>query len=375
MTYDRYLLKSFLHTFAVCFIAMFGLIAIIDLFENLDEMLALNGNNGPVRLIGLIATLNGFRSIEFLDRAGPALTVISAMTVLILLQRSGELHPLLAAGIPMYRIMRPIIIGSVVINGILVLNQELLVPRVTFLAHEIRNRNDPSKSSVEPMTDHTTRISIDGQRVNVAEKTIENPTFVLPVPTLVNDIITVEAATAKFRPETNGLPSGWLLKDITTPPVPELVKALTDEGAELVRIHKNGKDVFIASAVTCDQLFKRNSSFAALTTAELMSRIHCKAFGYVTIHRLVLYLHSRFTQPLMNIIAVLVTIPLMVRRESRGLVGDATICGFILAVLFVVTLGCQSLGAANLIAPDMAAWIPVVFGGAISAWLSGVIRT
>ena len=375
MTYDRYLLRSFLHTFGVCFIAMFGLLVVIDLFENIDELLKINGENGPARLVGLIATLYGYQSFVFLDRAGPALTIISVMTVLILLQRSGELHPLLAAGIPMYRILRPIILGSVVISGGLLLNQEFLVPRVAFLYHELRHQNDPSQSEVEPMTDYTTRISIDGDRVNVAENMIEKPSFVLPVPTLVNDITIVEAEKAIFRPQTARNPSGWLLKNVTTPPVTEIAKLLTEEGRRNIKIQKNGHDVFIVSAVTCDQLFKRSSSFASLSTFELLARIRCPAFGYVSVHRLVMYLHWRLTQPFLNMIAVLVTIPLMVRRESPGLIADTSLCGFVLAVLFGITQAFQSLGASHAIPPDLAAWGPVVIGGSISAWLSGVIRT
>ena len=108
MTYDRYLLRNFLHTFGVCFIAMYGLFVVIDLFENLDEFLEISGNNS-LALLQLIVTLYAYNAIIFLDLAGASLTVVSVMTVLILLQRSGELHPLLAAGIPMYRILRPMI--------------------------------------------------------------------------------------------------------------------------------------------------------------------------------------------------------------------------------------------------------------------------
>src|SRR5207237_469258 len=116
-------------------------------------------------------------SILFLDRAGPALMIITVMTVLILLQRSGELHPLLAAGIPMYRILRPIIIACVGLNAVLVFNQELLVPRVVFLEHEIRHQNDPSQSEVESVTDHSTQIWIDGDQISVADKTIVRASF------------------------------------------------------------------------------------------------------------------------------------------------------------------------------------------------------
>ena len=375
MTYDRYLLRSFLHTFTICVVASFGLVVVIDLFENLDELFQLNGNNGLLSLFELIATLNGYRSILFLDRAGPTLTVISVVTVLIFLQRSGELHPLLAAGIPMYRILRPVILASIAVSGILTLNQEFLVPRVAFLEHELWHRNNPAQTSVESMIDHSTRISIDGERVNVPERTIEKPIFVLPAPTLVGYIVILEAESAQFLPAKRGQPSGWMLRNITTPPLADISHSLTERGHELVRVQKNARDVFVVSAIPCDQLLKRSSSFTALSTSELLARISCPAFGTLSVHRLVLYLHSRFMQPLMNIIAVLLTIPLMVRRESPGLVADTSLCGFVLAVTFGVIQGFQSLGAIEAIPPELAAWAPVVIGGSFSAWLSGVIRT
>jgi lipopolysaccharide export system permease protein len=375
MTYDRYLLRSFLHTFVVCFIATFGLVAVIDLFENLDELLKQNGDGGTFGLLNLIITLNGYRAILFLDRAGPALTIISVMVVLILLQRSGELHPLLAAGIPMYRILRPVIFATVAVNGGLMLNQELLVPRVAFLEHELRHRNDPSQSEVESLTDHSTRISIDGDRVRMAENTIEKPVFVLPAPSLVDEITILESPTAKFYPARGNRPAGWLLRDVKTPPLADITRTLTEQGRELIWVRPGSPHVFVVSAITCDQLFKRSSSFTSLSTPELLDRIRCPAFGLVSVHRLVLYLHSRFLQPLMNIIAVLLTIPLMVRRESPGLVADSSLCGFVLALLFGVAQAFQSLGTSHVITPDLAAWGPVVVGGTLSAWLSGVIRT
>lgn len=375
MTYDRYLLRNFLHTFGVCFVAMFGLVAVIDLFENLDELLEINGGNGTIGLVNLIVTLNAYRSVLFLDRAGAALTIISVMTVLILLQRSGELHPLLAAGIPMYRILRPMIFAAIAVNGLLVFNQEFLVPLVAFREHEIRHRNDLSQSEVESLTDHTTRISIDGDTVKVADRMIDKPVFVLPTPSLVNEITVLEAPTAKFYPAKGKRPAGWLLLNVTTPPLSDISRNLTDRGRELVRPVPGSSNVFVVSAVTCDQLFKRSSSYTNLSTMEILDRIRCPAFGMMSIHRLVLYIHSRFMQPVLNVIAVLLTIPLMVRRESTGLPADSSLCCLLLATLFGVAQVFQSLGASQVIPPDLAAWGPVVIGGALSAWVSGLIRT
>ena len=175
-----------------------------------------NGDMRNVALVWMVITLNGYRSILFLDRAGlPTLMIIVVMTVLILLQRSGELHPLLAAGIPMYRILRPLIFACVGVNALLMFNQEFLVQRrVVFLEHEIRHGNDPSQSQVESVTDHSTQIWIDGARVNVAENKIIRPSFALPWPTLVNDFTILEAETAKYIPASRDRPAGWLLKNV-----------------------------------------------------------------------------------------------------------------------------------------------------------------
>ena len=375
MTYDRYLLKALTFTFIVCFITTFGLFIVIDLFENIDELVEINGNRGLSSLLGLITTLYGYRSILFLDQAGPVLIILSVMTVLIVLQRSGELHPLLAAGISMYRILRPVIIGSVVFNGILMLNQELLVPRVAFLEHELRHRNNPGKTSVQPMTDHATMITIDGDRIHVPKQTIDKPVIVLPQPTLVHDITVLEAQSAVFLPATHGTPSGWLLQHVSASAFAEISHKLTKSGREMVQVRENEKEIFVVSAVTCDQLLNRTSSFTSLSTADLIARIRCPAFGEVSIHRLVRYLHSRMMQPYINIIAVLLIIPLMVRRESRGLVMDSTLSGLVLTGMFGLIQTFQGLGAIELISPEFAACGPVVIGGAFSAWLSAIIRT
>jgi lipopolysaccharide export system permease protein len=150
---------------------------------------------------------------------------------------------------------------------------------------------------------------------------------------------------------------------------------LTEAGLKVIHPGDKDDEAFVVTAVTCDQLYKRGSSYALLSTAELMDRIHSPAFGPETVHRLIVHLHGRFMQPLLNIITVLLIIPLMVRRESTGLVMDSALCSVVLGVFFGAVYGAAYLGQAHLVAPDQAAWIPVVVGGSMSAWYSGVVRT
>lgn len=374
MTFDRYLLRSFLYVYAVCLTSVLGLFIVIDLCENLDTFLAKNSDHGTAALLWTIGECYAYQSVFFLDLAGPTLTVVSVMVVLVLLQRSGELHPLLSAGVPMYRVLAPLIAGSAAFNALFALNQEFVVPRIAHAAFEQRGDAGSTKHQVESLTDHSTRISINGQSVRLADRTVDQAVFVLPAPTVVTEITILEASTAKFFPAKGSRPAGWLLRDVQ--PVPgEINRRLTERGRELVLFQSNSRHAFVATSVTCDQLFKRNSSYSLLSTPELINRIGSPAMGLVSVHRLVLHLHARLVQPVLNLIAVLIAIPLMVRRESPGLVADSALCGFVLVMVFGLTQASQFLGASQLIAADLAAWIPVVLGGTIAAWLSGVIRS
>lgn len=374
MTFDRYLLRGYFHTFGVCFIATFGLVIVIDLLENLDEFLTRNGDRGTLMLMKSIAECYATQSIFFLDRAGPALTVISLMVLLVLLQRSGQLHPLLAAGIPMYRVLTPLILACSGLFLLLALNQEFVVPQIAHAAYESRGGGDATRHEVESFTDHSTRISIDGRHIRLSSRTIDNASFVLPAPTLVSEITILEATTATYFPARGSRPAGWLLRDVTPPP-DQLQSRLTERGLEVVRLPSQGQSAFVVSSVTSDQLCQRSSSYSLLSMRELIRRIQCPAFGMVSVHRLVLHLHSRFVTPILNVLSILIVIPLMVRRESPGIVADSALCGFVIASMFGVIQGSQVLGMNQLVPADLAAWIPVIVAGAVSAWLSGVIRT
>ena len=374
MTYDRYLLRSFVYVFAVCLASTLGLFVVIDLFENIDDFLVRNDDRGTPLLLWTISRCYLFQSIFLIDRAGPTLTVVSVMVVLVLLQRTGELHTLLAAGIPMYRILAPLVLISAAFHVAFALNQEYVVPQIAHAAFEKRGEPESTKHLVESFTDHASHISIDGQSVRLAERALDEAVFVLPAPSLANEITILEAPVAEFYPAQGARPAGWLLRNVR--PSPEtLEQRLTSRGREIVRLKSGGRHAFVVSSVACDQLFKRNSNFSVLSIPELIGRIRSPAMGLELVHRLVLHLHSRLVQPILNIIAVLIALPLMVRKESPGIVADSALCGLVLSLMFGLIQACQVLGENQIVPADTAAWIPVLIGGTIAAWLTGVIRT
>src|SRR5579872_7405583 len=103
-TFDRYLLRRYVHVFAVGFLAMFGLYFVIDIFSNVSEILDLPVST--LTLVGIVAQYYAYRACYFLGLIGRTLQVVSAMVAMALVQKHGELNPILSAGISTFRLFR-----------------------------------------------------------------------------------------------------------------------------------------------------------------------------------------------------------------------------------------------------------------------------
>src|SRR5204862_2903499 len=127
-TFDRYLLRRYWHVFGVGFLALFGLYFVIDVFTNVTDFF--DQQKSSAALVTYIVQYYSYRACYFFGLIGGTLEVISAMVALALVQKYGELNPSLSAGISTFRLMRPLLIGAALVNGLIFLNQELIIPRI-----------------------------------------------------------------------------------------------------------------------------------------------------------------------------------------------------------------------------------------------------
>jgi lipopolysaccharide export system permease protein len=371
-TFDRYLLKRYLHVFAIGFIATYGLYIVFDAFSNADEFQDRNGGSGTLVMLGRMAQHYGFQAFPFLDLVGPILIVLSAIAVFAILFRQSEIYPILSAGIPAWRLAVPVIIGTLSIVAALTINQELVIPSI---ANRLQARRDHDKTTghlVQRARDFVSHVEIGGDRLYLAERKITKAKFLLPAPHLVREPVTLSAEYAIQVAARGQRPAGWLLKGVTQK-FDEL--PLTESGNSLVFAAQAGDDLFVATDVTVDQLHNRTASFKYLSTAELIERIQNPAFGLVSIRSQTLHLHERLTKPVLIVMSVLIAIPLTIRRESRGLLLNIASAAAVLAVLFVLAQSSMYLGRLNVVSLDLAAWLPVVVTGICGAWFSASIQT
>ena len=212
-TFDRYLLRRFWHVFGIGYFATVGLYVVFDGFTNVDAFQdrAKDGSS-PLAVLGSMAEYYACQSTLLFDMVGPILTVISTMVVFALLQKHREIHPILSAGVPTFRLIVPMLVGTLIVNGLLMLNQEVLFPVLSAeLLKPIGTTSDEGQA-VHSQRDFATHIEITAQQLFLADHRLKNAEILLPSPELVAEFTTLKASDAVYRRKTKRYPAGWQLK-------------------------------------------------------------------------------------------------------------------------------------------------------------------
>lgn len=369
------MLSRYFHVVVIFFAAGVGLFAVVDGFTNLDSFQHEARDEGTLALLGKMARHYGFQSLLIVDLAGPTIMVISAMSTLMLMLRQGEIHPVLAAGVPTYRLTLPLMWGVLSINLLLTLNQELVLPEIAPHLRQNHGKTISKAQPVQPQYDPKYWIFLDGAGAQPATGLILRPEFDIPAPTLANDHLALKAETAQYHQETDRIPAGWLLKNVTTP-IPKF--SLTEAGRRVVIPNDDGTQVFVASSVSFDRMCQKGSNNRLISTRELFRRLQQPTGSQIARRSMLVHLHDRLTRPLLTLAGLYIVIPMIIRRERMSTlqqVANIASCTGVLGLTYALGLGCQSLGQAGVIDPDLSVWGPLILWGGLAGWLSGIVRT
>lgn len=376
-TFDRYLLFRYLHVVFVFCVATIGLFVVVDGFTNLDAFQAKVESDGgeSLALFFRIGQYYLYQSALILDTAGPSIIVISAMSALALMLRHGEIHPVLAAGVPTYRATLSLSIAIVVVNLLLIGNQEFILPRI---AHHLQGRHGEladDTQNVEPQYDYKSRIFVSGSGIVPAEQRLNEPEFLLPTPLLATSFVAMKGTAAYFLPASEQEPAGWLVEDVS-PAFDAL--PLTEAGRKTIIPQPGTNNVFVNVALSFDQLNRNAANPKLVSTAGLIRKLQQPSNTAQSRRRLEVTLHERITRPIVTLIGLYMVIPLIVRREKMSVMQQVTniaTCVATLGVVHGLTLGAQMLGESGILQPVQAVWGPVVASGGLAGWLTGTVRT
>jgi lipopolysaccharide export system permease protein len=369
-TYDRHLFRRYLSTFLILFISTYGLYVVFDGFTNVDGFQDKASSVGAV--LSRMVQYYTYRASDFFEMVGSLLSVGSAVIVLGLLYYQRELHPVLAAGIPTYRLSLPLLAGAALVNGLLIVNAEVIAPRASLELQSSRSGGTSMGKLIQPAQDYELYLNIDGEYMLAATRTLHNGRFILQAPVLVEELTTLTCDLATYYDESAKHPGGWRLQNVE--PSFSALK-LTEFGTRKIFRLKGSDDIFLASDVTFHQMYSQGGNYLYDSTPQLIRRINSPALSRFSIDRQILHLHTRLTRPLINLIAVMLAIPFVLRRESRSLITNMALSAGVLVLLLAGQQLCSYLAAAKMITPDFAVWIPILVGGAAAGWYSSDVLT
>lgn len=142
---DRYIARQYLINIGILLVLLFSFVVVVDVSLNLarfvseaQEQLKQSGSQPSGLRLGLVTALAVVdlwwpRLLQLFNYV-LGLVLIGAMGFTFAqLVRHRELVAVMASGISLYRMIRPILIVSVLMLGVQVANQELLIPRIAHL--------------------------------------------------------------------------------------------------------------------------------------------------------------------------------------------------------------------------------------------------
>jgi len=137
-TLDRYIVRTFLSTAALFFLVLILLRIVVDLFLNMDEFT--EQVDSFAQVLSAAWSYYSPRTLVYFIELGGVIIVASAVFSLARMNHTNELTAMLASGVSLHRTVWPIIVCSMFMGGLIIVDQELLVPPV---AHRlVRERGE-----------------------------------------------------------------------------------------------------------------------------------------------------------------------------------------------------------------------------------------
>jgi len=357
-TLDRYVAKNFAVGYAIAFGVLIGLRIIIDLFVNLDEFTE-HTDLGTLAVLKNIFIFYGLNStLYFRDFAG-MITVVAAAFSLGKMVRCNELVAVMASGVSLKRVIGPIVFLALLLMGLLVVNQEFLIPR---LADKLVRSQDaiPGRETYDVwfMSDNKGSL-ICSPKFDTETSTLYKLTIItrskIPDTTFWEVTGRISAEKAVYNTETGQ----WDLYS-RNPETGKLVSygLFTEKEAEESAQKVSSYD---SDIIPKDIPVRRKSEHKTLLGWRELAVLAAHGAKIKDRHQLYSQKHFRVTEPIINLVMLLVCLPILVCRDPKSMKSAIMISFAMVGACFVTTFICKMLApeAHSFYQIGFWAWVPV----------------
>ena len=363
-TLDRYLLRTFIVNYVLSLFVLISLYVVLDLFVNFDEFT--EGGKPVGTVIYNIYDYYRYNMPLYFSQLSGVITLFAACGTLARLQRQNEITAVLASGTSLYRLVAPIILAGLVMNGLLVLDHELLLPRVA--AKLARARDDVEGARI-----------YDVWCVKEGDSRLVSALQFSPAKKKIRNLIVMELST---DPQTRGqmqdvVVADWAYWDARRH------GWILDRGVRISEASSGGVwarggsltgtrvDFYPSELSPEDLLLRKTAQWLRFLSVGQLDRLEKR--GDADPGQVAHVKHGRFTLPINNIILLLLGISFFMNRLPGSVLTQGAKALTACSVAFLVTfVGQQLVGSAGF-SPALPAWLPIfVFGPLVVVLLDNV---
>lgn len=355
---DRYILRLFLLNFIILLVVVMAMIVTVDLMFNLDEFMDAGRRiaevDGGSSFMATIRVVLDFYipQVCFIYVYLAGLIVIAAMGfTFTALARTGELVTMIASGISLYRAAAPVLVAACVINGLTLLDQEVVIPRfIDKLTRKVSElKTIKGRAFAVHYADDSKGNLLSAARFDPQSQRLESVTILESWNQPGRSARRIRATAAVW----NEAGQNWKLENaqaVHRTSAGSHPGLITNSRVEPV-------DVFESDVSPQVLMARRAAIYPALLSMSDLSRLMTNpAADQSAILRI---MHSRFSLMIFNVLVLVIVLPLFVTREPVNPLKQAVSGAAISIGSWMTGVGMLQLMGQG-VNPVVAAWIPVV---------------
>ncbi len=348
---DKYVAKNFLIGYAIAFCVLIGLRIIIDLFANLDDFTQ-HADLSTLTVMKNILVFYGLNITLYFREFAGMITVVAASFSFGKMVRSNELVAVMASGVSLKRVIGPIVLLALLLTGVLVIDQEFIIPPLADKL--VRGHEDiPGQEAYNVWFISDGKGSlISSRRFDVETSTLHNPTIITRRK-IANSYIwevtgRIDAEKAVYNSETGG----W-----------DLFNGRFIEKGSIKGVQP--KASYVSDITPKDILVRRKSEYKTLLSWRQLADLVAQAEQGKIKGSLQLYSqkHFRVTEPIINLVMLMVCLPILVCRDPKSMKSAVTISFAMVGACFVATFICKMLApeadVSSFFQIGFYAWLPI----------------
>ncbi len=345
---DKYVAKSFLTGYAIAFCVLIGLRILIDLFVNLDEFVE-HRDMGAAQVAWNIFSFYGVQSVLYFRDFAGMIIVVAAVFSLGKIIRNNELVAVMSSGVSLKRVIAPIVVLSLVLTGLLVIDQELVIPP---LGSELVRSHDavPGEESysIRFISDANGSL-ICSQSFDVKTSTLYKPTIITRQRQQGSVIWTVTGRIDAEKAVYNEQTKRW-----------ELENGLftgTEQGSAETR-----KSYYVSDLTAKDIPIRAESRDKTLLSSRQLKVLAQQGTKVRDLGQLYSQKHFRITDPVMSMVMLMVSLPILVCRDPKAMKSAVMVSFLTTGTCMITVFACKMLATEfffDKMMPEFWAWLPV----------------